>query len=50
MVYGFRKLREITQPCLVNGVFDQMISVRNSYTLREHLPRGMLLTYPDAGH
>lgn len=47
----FRKLREITQPCLVvNGVSDQMISVRNSYALGEHLPRGLLLTYPDAGH
>jgi pimeloyl-ACP methyl ester carboxylesterase len=27
-----------------------MISVRNSYALAEHLPRAMLLTYPDAGH
>jgi pimeloyl-ACP methyl ester carboxylesterase len=47
----FAKLRGITQPCLVvNGVLDQMISVKNSYTLAEHLPRAMLLTYPDAGH
>ena len=47
----FGKLRKITQPCLVvNGVFDNMIPVRNSYALGEHLPRGMLLTYPDAGH
>ncbi|PYP66233.1 MAG: alpha/beta hydrolase, partial [Gemmatimonadetes bacterium] len=47
----FAKLRRITQPCLVvNGVLDQMISVKNSYTLAEHLPRAMLLTYPDAGH
>ncbi|HEY6222877.1 MAG TPA: alpha/beta hydrolase [Gemmatimonadales bacterium] len=47
----FAKLRRITQPCLVvNGVLDQMISVRNSYALAEHLPRAMLLTYPDAGH
>src|ERR1041385_7118101 len=47
----FAKLREIHQPCLVvNGVFDQLISVRNSYALAEHLPRAMLLTYPDAGH
>ena len=41
----------IRQPCLVvNGVLDQMISIRNSYALAEHLPRAMLLTYPDAGH
>jgi pimeloyl-ACP methyl ester carboxylesterase len=47
----FAKLRRITQPCLVvNGVFDQMIPVRNSYFLAEHLPNAMLLTYPDAGH
>ena len=47
----FRYLRQITQPCMVvNGVFDDMISVRNSYALSEHLPNAMLLTYPDAGH
>jgi pimeloyl-ACP methyl ester carboxylesterase len=47
----FAKLRRITQPCLVvNGVLDNMIPVRNSYALGENLPRGMLLTYPDAGH
>jgi pimeloyl-ACP methyl ester carboxylesterase len=47
----FAKLRRITQPCLVvNGVFDLMIPVRNSYMLAEHLPRAMLLAYPDAGH
>ena len=34
----------------MNGVLDQMISVKNSYALAEHLPRAMLLTYPDAGH
>ena len=33
-----------------NGVFDNMLPVRNSYALAEHLPRAMLLTYPDAGH
>ena len=27
-----------------------MIPVKNSYALAENLPRGMLLTYPDAGH
>jgi pimeloyl-ACP methyl ester carboxylesterase len=47
----FAKLRRITQPCLVvNGVFDNMIPVRNSYMLGEHLPNAILLTYPDAGH
>jgi pimeloyl-ACP methyl ester carboxylesterase len=47
----FAKLRKITQPCfVVNGVFDNMIPVRNSYMLSEHLPNAMLLTYPNAGH
>ena len=47
----FAALRRITQPCLVvNGIFDTMIPVRNSYFLAEHLPNAMLLTYPDAGH
>ena len=47
----FEYLRRITHPCLVvNGVFDNMIPVRNSYFLGEHLPNAMLLTYPDAGH
>ena len=47
----FAKLRRITQPCLVvSGAFDQMIPVRNSYLLGEHLPSATLLVYPDAGH
>ncbi|MFL5493058.1 MAG: alpha/beta fold hydrolase [Gemmatimonadales bacterium] len=47
----FAKLRRIPQPCLVvNGVFDTMIPVRNSYFLAEHLPNAMLVAYPDAGH
>jgi pimeloyl-ACP methyl ester carboxylesterase len=47
----FAKLRQIAQPCLVvNGVRDQMIPVRNSYFLAEHLPQATLLVYPDAGH
>ena len=47
----FAKLRKLEQPCLVvNGVLDNMIPVRNSYFLSEHLPNAMLLTYPDAGH
>jgi pimeloyl-ACP methyl ester carboxylesterase len=47
----FAYLGRITQPTLiVNGVFDNMIPVRNSYYLAEHLPNGTLLVYPDAGH
>jgi pimeloyl-ACP methyl ester carboxylesterase len=47
----FSKLGSLRQPCLVvNGVFDRMIPVRNSYFLSEHLPNATLLTYPDAGH
>ena len=45
------KLSGIKAPCLVvNGVFDNMIPVRNSYMLSEHLPDATLLTYPDVGH
>jgi pimeloyl-ACP methyl ester carboxylesterase len=47
----FTDLERITQPALVvNGVHDEMIPVRNSYWLEEHLPNAVLLTYPDAGH
>lgn len=47
----FANLRKITHPCLVvNGVFDNMIPIRNSYMLSEHSPNALLLTYPDAGH
>ena len=47
----FAKLHKISQPCLVvNGVFDILIPVRNSYLLSEHLPNAVLLTYPDSGH
>ena len=47
----FANLAKISQPCLVvNGIFDNMIPVRNSYMLSEHLPNAMLLAYPDAGH
>jgi len=46
----FARLGKITQPCLVvDGVFDNMIPVRNSYMLSEHLPNAMLLTYPTLG-
>jgi len=47
----FADLKRIQQPTLVvNGVFDDMIVVRNSYWLSENLPNAVLLTYPDAGH
>jgi pimeloyl-ACP methyl ester carboxylesterase len=47
----FEKLSRIPHPCLVvNGVSDQMIPVRNSYMLAEHLANATLLVYPDAGH
>jgi pimeloyl-ACP methyl ester carboxylesterase len=47
----FADLQRISQPALVvNGVHDEMIPVRNSYWLAEHLPNAVLLTYPDAGH
>jgi len=47
----FGALRGIRQPVLVvNGVHDEMIPVRNSYWLSEHLPNAVLLTYPDSGH
>ena len=47
----FADLKGIRQATLVvNGTFDSMIAVRNSYWLAEHLPNAVLLTYPDAGH
>ena len=47
----FGELKRVAQPTLVmNGVEDDMIVVRNSYWLGEHLPNAVLLTYPDAGH
>jgi pimeloyl-ACP methyl ester carboxylesterase len=47
----FRDLKAIHQPTLVvNGLHDQMIPVRNSYWLSEHLPNAVLLVYPDSGH
>src|SRR5262245_41783948 len=48
---GFGYLRGIHQPTLVvNGVYDEMIPVSNSYRLAENLPNAVLLVYPDAGH
>ena len=47
----FADLKGIRQPTLVvNGVHDEMISVRNSYWLTENLPNAVLLVYPDSGH
>jgi pimeloyl-ACP methyl ester carboxylesterase len=47
----FAHLKNIQQPTLVvNGVFDEMIPVRNSYWLSANLPNAVLLTYPDSGH
>jgi pimeloyl-ACP methyl ester carboxylesterase len=47
----FSDLKNIRQPVLVvNGVFDEMIPVANSYWLSAHLPNAVLMTYPDSGH
>jgi pimeloyl-ACP methyl ester carboxylesterase len=47
----FSDLRKIHYPTLVvNGIYDEMIPVSNSYWLSAHLPNAVLLTYPDSGH
>ncbi len=47
----FASLKRIPHPTLVvNGIFDEMIPVRNSYWLSENLPNAVLMTYPDSGH
>ena len=47
----FAHLNGILQPALVvNGIYDEMIPVRNSYWLSANLPNAVLLTYPDSGH
>ena len=47
----FLELKKIHHPTLVvNGVYDEMIPVSNSYWLSAHLPNAVLLTYPDSGH
>jgi pimeloyl-ACP methyl ester carboxylesterase len=47
----FSDLKKIGQPTLVvNGVFDEMIPVSNSYWLSAGLPNAVLMTYPDSGH
>src|SRR5260370_14353816 len=43
----FANVGTITQPCLVvNGIFGNMIPLRNSYMLSEHLSNAMLLSHP----
>ena len=47
----FAELKKIDHPTLViNGIFDDMIPVANSYWLSAHLPNAVLMTYPDSGH
>jgi pimeloyl-ACP methyl ester carboxylesterase len=47
----FANLKSIRLPTLVvNGIYDEMIPVANSYWLSQHLPNAVLLTYPDSGH
>ena len=47
----FADLMDIKQPTLVvNGIYDDMIPVSNSYWLSQHLPNAVLMTYPDSGH
>ena len=47
----FADLKDILHPTLVlNGIYDEMIPVQNSYWLSANLPNAVLLTYPDSGH
>jgi pimeloyl-ACP methyl ester carboxylesterase len=47
----FANLKDIPHPTLVvNGIYDEMIPVQNSYWLSANLPNAVLLTYPDSGH
>jgi pimeloyl-ACP methyl ester carboxylesterase len=47
----FAELKNTNHPTLVvNGIFDDMIPVSNSYWLSAHLPNAVLMTYPDSGH
>ena len=46
----FADLKDIRHPTLVvNGIYDEMTPVRNSYWLSANLPNAVL-TYPDSGH
>lgn len=47
----FAGLRSIRLPTLVvNGIYDEMVPISNSYWLSQNLPNAVLLTYPDSGH
>jgi pimeloyl-ACP methyl ester carboxylesterase len=47
----FAELESLPHPTLVvNGIYDEMIPVQNSYWLSANLPNAVLLTYPDSGH
>ena len=47
----FANLKSIQHPTLVvNGIYDEMIPVQNSYWLSANLPNAVLLTYPNSGH
>ena len=47
----FADLKGIPQATLVvNGIYDDMIPISNSYRLAENLPNAVLLAYPDSGH
>jgi pimeloyl-ACP methyl ester carboxylesterase len=47
----FADLKGIKHPTLVvNGIYDEMIPVQNSYWLSANLPNAVLMTYPDSGH
>jgi pimeloyl-ACP methyl ester carboxylesterase len=47
----FADLKGIKHPTLVvNGIYDEMIPVQNSYWLTVNLPNAVLMTYPDSGH
>jgi pimeloyl-ACP methyl ester carboxylesterase len=47
----FADLKNIVQPTLVvNGIYDEMIPVQNSYWLSANLPNAVLMTYPNSGH
>ena len=47
----FSDLKNIQHPTLVvNGIYDEMVPVSNSYWLSARLPNAVLLTYPDSGH
>ena len=47
----FADLKGIKHPTLVvNGIYDEMIPVQNSYWLAVSQPNAVLMTYPDSGH